>query len=402
VGLLAGLVLFSACEPPVRVRRVDAHRQLTSNVLSTGDMSRRTQNLVYDRDLVERFHHDPAGALAALHVALLAGQLTPDETAGVAELAFLHAENGGGRPYYLAAALYAWLHLFPDDPKAVPSRWSPRFRLACDLYNRGLTEGLKNGENVELRSGTLPLPFGELVVELAPDADRWGAHQLTSFVPVAELEVKGFPTYYRWPGLGAPLAAGVVSQGERDQDLLGRRVRVAVTALLRLERLRAQMAARHVRGRLETYPGYDETEVTIVGNEVPLEAEPTAAMALTLAETKIWDLEASGFLRGAGVIEKRAQLVSMRPYRRGLIPFFADLPVAPGVAARSIIAVKDGVPSKTAADGVVKYESAHIDGVESELVVKSPHSCQSNPHTIAEAKRILLEHLKLNRNVVPK
>jgi len=44
-------------------------------------------------------------------------------------------------------------------------------------------------------------------------------------------------------------------------------------------------------------------------------------------------------------------------------------------------------------DGVVAYDSVHIDGVASELVVDSPHSCQSNPHTIEEVRRILLEHL---------
>jgi len=38
----------------------------------------------------------------------------------------------------------------------------------------------------------------------------WSGHQLIDFYPVADLELKGFPTYYRWPGLGAPLAARVV------------------------------------------------------------------------------------------------------------------------------------------------------------------------------------------------
>lgn len=44
-------------------------------------------------------------------------------------------------------------------------------------------------------------------------------------------------------------------------------------------------------------------------------------------------------------------------------------------------------------DGVVAYESAHIDGVESELVVNSGHSTQSNPDTILEVRRILREHI---------
>jgi len=41
---------------------------------------------------------------------------------------------------------------------------------------------------------------------------------------------------------------------------------------------------------------------------------------------------------------------------------------------------------------VVKYSSAHIGPVESELVVKSSHSVQGNPHAIEEVRRILLKH----------
>jgi hypothetical protein len=44
-------------------------------------------------------------------------------------------------------------------------------------------------------------------------------------------------------------------------------------------------------------------------------------------------------------------------------------------------------------DGVVAYESAHIDGVESEKVVRSGHSTQGHPETIEEVRRILREHL---------
>jgi len=43
-------------------------------------------------------------------------------------------------------------------------------------------------------------------------------------------------------------------------------------------------------------------------------------------------------------------------------------------------------------DGVVEYKSAHIDGVESELIVRSGHSTQGTPQTIEEVRRILYEH----------
>ncbi|MCA9422416.1 MAG: hypothetical protein KC592_15450, partial [Nitrospira sp.] len=45
-------------------------------------------------------------------------------------------------------------------------------------------------------------------------------------------------------------------------------------------------------------------------------------------------------------------------------------------------------------DGVVAYKSAHLEGMESEFVVRSGHSCQSNTHTIQEVRRILLVHAK--------
>ncbi len=70
----------------------------------------------------------------------------------------------------------------------------------------------------------------------------------------------------------------------------------------------------------------------------------------------------------------------------------ASLPVAPGVAAHSIIAVQGDGPPEEGADGVVKYQSAHIEGVASELVVRSGHSSQAHPQTIEEVRRILLEH----------
>jgi triacylglycerol esterase/lipase EstA (alpha/beta hydrolase family) len=72
----------------------------------------------------------------------------------------------------------------------------------------------------------------------------------------------------------------------------------------------------------------------------------------------------------------------------------ASLPIAPGIVAHSIISVDAEGPPQGRNDGVVEYDSAHIDGVESELVVRSPHSCQDNPHTIEEVRRILLEHLR--------
>lgn len=70
-----------------------------------------------------------------------------------------------------------------------------------------------------------------------------------------------------------------------------------------------------------------------------------------------------------------------------------DLPIDPGITAHSIIAVLGDGPLTGRTDGVVAYVSAHIEGVESEKVVRSGHSTQANPETINEMRRILREHI---------
>ena len=62
------------------------------------------------------------------------------------------------------------------------------------------------------------------------------------------------------------------------------------------------------------------------------------------------------------------------------------------MVVHSIIPVKGDGPIESGNDGVVEYTSAHIEGVESETVVRSDHSTQGNPETIEEVRRVLLEH----------
>ena len=75
-----------------------------------------------------------------------------------------------------------------------------------------------------------------------------------------------------------------------------------------------------------------------------------------------------------------------------LMATLAPMPLAPGISGHSIIAVEGDGPKEDGNDGVVAYQSAHIEGVDSEFIVRSGHSCQSNTHTIQEVRRILLLH----------
>jgi uncharacterized ion transporter superfamily protein YfcC len=54
---------------------------------------------------------------------------------------------------------------------------------------------------------------------------------------------------------------------------------------------------------------------------------------------------------------------------------------------------------KEKSDGIVPYSSAHLDSVESELVVPADHmQVHQHPLGIMEVRRILLEHLQQKTN----
>ena len=80
-----------------------------------------------------------------------------------------------------------------------------------------------------------------------------------------------------------------------------------------------------------------------------------------------------------------------------VIQTLAEIPVAPGVAPHSIVAVRGDGPAREGDDGVVRFESAHRPNADSELIVRTGHSAQSHPRTINEVARILRLHAEQTR-----
>jgi hypothetical protein len=187
LALLALASLVSACSSsPVTVTRVDArdvHRRLTRSALSQGQLSPYTRNVLLEADLSALYENDPELALERLHDLAISGSGGPNELFAAAEASFLHAERTGQLPYYLVSTLYAWAYLFPEDPLEVPSPFDPRFRLAADIYNRGLTSALETaeGRNLALHGGAFDVPFGrQLHVAFDPEQLHWRGRRMTS------------------------------------------------------------------------------------------------------------------------------------------------------------------------------------------------------------------------------
>src|SRR5207249_4907469 len=176
-------VTLAACTGPVRAVRVDrtvAHRDLTRSVVTTGQLSWATRDVLLERGLYDTFDDRPEVAIAELHRAMVDAQGDEDLLYALAEASFLHGQAARTREYQLAAA-------------------------------------------------TTPI-------------------------------------------------AGANDGG----DMVAPRLRVPLTALLRIPHARhALVEGRAITATLELHLAWDEDAVSIAGERVPLESEPTAALALT-------------------------------------------------------------------------------------------------------------------------
>jgi len=168
------------------------------------------------------------------------------------------------------------------------------------------------------------LSFGKIEVAFDPASLRAGNRELYKFIPLAELEIYGMAMRYRWPGIGAPLAASTrLIESEKGKfDMVAPRIQVPLTALLRISQARRTLAqGEPLTSQLELHLAWDSETVSVDGEKVPLEGEPSAAMALTFTDVPVMELELFGLLgRLSGFAKTRPPLVSTTPYRPGLIP----------------------------------------------------------------------------------
>jgi hypothetical protein len=603
---MAALILVSlfgsGCATPVGVKHVDqetAYRNLDANILSSGEPSAYSRQLLERHALMRRYRDHPEEVISELY----SGLGKPDEhdrLFTLSELSFAFAESGQDQSYYLASAIFAYAFLFPENSKDAPVAYDPRLRLAVDLYNQGLVNGLtkKDGNELDLTQRQIQLPFGSLDLQVDQEGFRYGGYRLTKFVSLSDLKVRGLRNRYRDAGIGAPLSARVEPmQASTANRWIPATAKVPVTAFVRFDNPRRGMSEAKIRGTLQIYDPDKDSVVQIGSYIVPLESDSTAALAYRLEGAPIWDFEVAGFRRGdfsllgggkdpglfmlhpsvpglipvvfvhgtassparwaemanellgdpniasryelwffiynsgnpialsamklreslstavkdldpdgkdsalqqmvvighsqgglltkmtvvdsgssfwdrrmkipfdqakldpetrdllrralfvkplpfvkevvfiatphrgsymasnfvvkfankflnlpGGLVKAAVQLEKLRqpgelgsPFRiptaldnmdssNPFVQTLSGLPIANGVHAHSIIPVKGDGPPEEGNDGVVKYNSAHIEGVESELVVRSGHSTQSNPETIEEVRRILYEH----------
>jgi pimeloyl-ACP methyl ester carboxylesterase len=327
IGLLL-IFLLSGCAPPIGITKVtpqESYQIATTNPLSqAGTLSNNAKAVLNRFNLLEVYDSNPQRALLNLHKIALTDERR-DLLFALAEISYAYGESlptdssegvsgQSARDVYLQSAVYAYLYLLGESKEPPPSPYDSRFREACDLYNRALGRGFQQAEGDSLKfvAGKRWLTSGPLNISLVTNNFRWKLNAFEAFYPANDYDVYGFTVRNRSPGLGLPIIG--VTQQSKDAPNGGT---LPITAFLRVNGNLRDLKAGHGSAKLEFFSAYDNNEVIVNGQAIPLQSDTTAPLAYRLNDAELWNAGLNNFLSG-DKIENNVLLV--QPYQPGLIP----------------------------------------------------------------------------------
>jgi pimeloyl-ACP methyl ester carboxylesterase len=322
------------CSYGIGVRRTAGPDLLDSwraSIIEAGDLSPRTRQTLYRLDLDQQYRHSPVEVFTRLQ-SLVGQESQPDLLFALAEISYLLGrkaekwQSADACAYYYLCAGYAYHYLFDDGSKTL-NTFDPRFRLACDLYNIGLSKCIRAGQ----RSGRLD-PRLQLHLQTSDGKEcslsvvhhgfPWKPAEFGPLLFSADYEVVGLATHYQGYGLGVALIGTRLPTPESGtapgHAFYPREVSFPVTAFFRFEGEVADLATQRA-GKLELYNPLNVQTVSIKNWKIPLETDLSTPLAYFLARSDLNGIEYAG-LFNADKVQKRAGIYMFEPYQPGKIP----------------------------------------------------------------------------------
>jgi hypothetical protein len=334
-GVVIALALITiGCSYGISVRRAGTPDLLgawRASISDSDELSLRTRQTLHRWDLDVQYDHDPKAAYAKLQ-SLVLHEPQPELIFALAEISYLlgkHAEKWPGTDacvYYHACAGYAYHFLF-DGGLENHSAFDPRFRLACDIYNTGLSKCIRAAQKVgrldPRQQLTLPAAGGKAFkLSVVHHGFPWKPEEFGPLLFCSDYEVIGLANLYHGYGLGVALIGtrvqtpgGGKAPGEAFYP---HEVSFPVTAFFRFQGTVADVGTCQA-GRLELYNPLVMQTVTVKGHTIPLETDLTTPLAYFLSRTDLDGIEYTGFLH-ADLVKDRTGIYMFEPYQRGKIP----------------------------------------------------------------------------------
>jgi pimeloyl-ACP methyl ester carboxylesterase len=328
IGFLL-IVLLTGCAPPIGITKVtpeESYQIATTTPLSqVGTLSNKTKAVLHRYNVLELYDSNPQQALRELHKIALTDERR-DLLFALAEISYAYGESlpkdssesvsgQSAMDVYLQSAVYAYLYLLGESKEPSPSPYDSRFREACELYNRalGLSFQQAEGDSLKLVAGQRKLAGGSLTISLATKDFRWNMNAFEAFYPADDFDVYGFTVRNSTPGLGLPII-GVTHKSTEEPNGGS----LPITAFLRVKGNLSDLEEGHGSAKLELYSAYDNNEVTVNGQHVPLETDTTVPLAYRLNDAQLWSAGLKNFLSDEGQFKNHVLL--HQPYQPGLIP----------------------------------------------------------------------------------
>ncbi len=326
VFLLVLLFLLTGCATPIGTREVgvrQTYEQINITAIKKDTYSDASEDVLHRFFLQDLFKKDPDKAIQILHDKACEDERR-DLLYTLSELTYLiagKAQKGFGaaaieraRTYYLSSAVYAYFFLLGARGQAPPSPYDRRFRVACDLYNTALAQGLAIRKTGSIMTVTVrELPVGKITLELRSSEFPYELEKFEKFVAADELDIYGLTVRDRYPGLGAPFIA--VEKAEAGAPVVRT---VPGTLFLKVDGDIRDLKTGACRGWVELYSSYGKRDVEINSKTVPLEDDLTAQLAYSLNQPFLWRLGRLQFLTGRQLF--KSGVYQLQPYSPGRIP----------------------------------------------------------------------------------
>ena len=321
--LLTSTIIAAGCATPIGVTKVgseEGYEQINNNILTGKTVSVATSDVLHRFSLVQQYEDSPESVLPVL-IEQACRDNRRDTLFAVSELSYAEGVRTKEKAFFIQSSIYAYLFLFEEGLENPPDPYDRRFRVAADLYNRGLAQGLslEDGAEVDLASRSVPVSVGRVSIYEDRSMFPWGEERFPKFLSADEFRVRGLERH-RDPGLGLPLIAvpSVVPTGKFAEGKLLQTLKIPATAFLRVSGDRCDAARGELSATLELYSAYDTTDVKVGERKVPLEVDLTTPLAFNLEKSRIYAFEYSGFLGREKNL--KAGIFFVQPYEAGKIP----------------------------------------------------------------------------------
>lgn len=299
------------------------------NVLNSKEMSPQTAQVLRRQALDKRFATKPTDVLEELD-RKVRDDPDPDMVFAVAELSYLHARRverlspKAALTSYGGALAHAYFYLFDESLATRADPYDPRFRLACDLYNRSLSRCIRLAQKKSGSIGekfTLDFATGPVEVNVKHVGFLCDAKEFDHLLFADDYEVRGLENHYHTYGLGVPLIAVRTKAGNHSpvDKHYPPRQSIPASAFLRMTCKLRDAPTINRKATLELYDPSRVETIEVAGRQVPLESDLTTPLGYFLSHSRLHEVALAGLLR-ADKVQNLTGLYMVQPYEKGKIP----------------------------------------------------------------------------------